>query len=82
MLVAYVFFYFISSYDCSNPIYGQTVNPHNLQKTSGGSSGGEGALIGGGGSVLGLGSDIGGSIRIPASFCGICGLKPTAGRLR
>ncbi|KAA8589994.1 hypothetical protein FQN60_013359 [Etheostoma spectabile] len=69
------------NYDCSNPIYGQTVNPHNLQKTSGGSSGGEGALIAGGGSVLGLGSDIGGSIRIPASFCGICGLKPTAGRL-
>uniref|UniRef100_A0A3P8S2Z3 Fatty acid amide hydrolase n=1 Tax=Amphiprion percula TaxID=161767 RepID=A0A3P8S2Z3_AMPPE len=69
------------SYDCSNPMYGQTVNPHNLQKTSGGSSGGEGALIGGGGSLLGIGSDIGGSIRIPASFCGICGFKPTAGRL-
>uniref|UniRef100_A0A672YJW1 Fatty-acid amide hydrolase 1 n=1 Tax=Sphaeramia orbicularis TaxID=375764 RepID=A0A672YJW1_9TELE len=69
------------NYDCSNPIYGQTVNPHNLQKTSGGSSGGEGALLGGGGSVLGLGSDIGGSIRFPASFCGVCGLKPTAGRL-
>ncbi|XP_074491641.1 vitamin D3 hydroxylase-associated protein-like [Sebastes fasciatus] len=69
------------NYDCGNPIYGQTVNPHNLQKTSGGSSGGEGALIGGGGSVLGLGSDVGGSIRIPASFCGICGLKPTYGRL-
>ncbi|XP_045905019.1 fatty-acid amide hydrolase 1 isoform X1 [Micropterus dolomieu] len=69
------------NYDCSNPIYGQTVNPHNLQKTSGGSSGGEAALIGGGGSVLGLGSDIGGSIRIPASFCGICGFKPTSGRL-
>uniref|UniRef100_A0A669BYE6 Fatty-acid amide hydrolase 1 n=1 Tax=Oreochromis niloticus TaxID=8128 RepID=A0A669BYE6_ORENI len=70
------------SYDCSNPIYGQTVNPHNPQKTSGGSSGGEGALIGGGGSLLGIGTDIGGSIRIPASFCGICGFKPTAGRLR
>ncbi|XP_063323788.1 vitamin D3 hydroxylase-associated protein-like [Pelmatolapia mariae] len=69
------------SYDCSNPIYGQTVNPHNPQKTSGGSSGGEGALIGGGGSLLGIGTDIGGSIRIPASFCGICGFKPTAGRL-
>lgn len=69
------------NYDCSNPIYGQTVNPHNPQKTSGGSSGGEGALIGGGGSLLGIGSDIGGSIRIPASFCGICGIKPTAGRL-
>uniref|UniRef100_A0A3P9JB35 Fatty-acid amide hydrolase 1 n=1 Tax=Oryzias latipes TaxID=8090 RepID=A0A3P9JB35_ORYLA len=69
------------SYDCSNPIYGQTLNPHNLQKTSGGSSGGEGALIGAGGSLLGIGSDIGGSIRIPASFCGICGFKPTSGRL-
>ncbi|KAM9849339.1 fatty-acid amide hydrolase 1 [Aulostomus maculatus] len=69
------------NYDCSNTIYGQTVNPYNLQKTSGGSSGGEGSLIGGGGSLLGLGSDIGGSIRIPASFCGCCGFKPTAGRL-
>ncbi|XP_041863322.1 fatty-acid amide hydrolase 1 [Melanotaenia boesemani] len=69
------------NYDCSNPIYGQTVNPHNPQKTSGGSSGGEGALIGGGGSILGIGTDIGGSIRIPSSFCGICGFKPTTGRL-
>ncbi|KAF4111834.1 fatty-acid amide hydrolase 1 [Onychostoma macrolepis] len=69
------------NYDCSNPIYGQTLNPCNLQKTPGGSSGGEGALIGGGGSILGLGTDIGGSIRIPASFCGICGFKPTARRL-
>uniref|UniRef100_A0A673X5R9 Fatty-acid amide hydrolase 1 n=1 Tax=Salmo trutta TaxID=8032 RepID=A0A673X5R9_SALTR len=69
------------SYDCSNPIYGLTLNPHNPQKTPGGSSGGEGALIGGGGSVLGMGSDIGGSIRIPSSFCGICGFKPTANRL-
>lgn len=70
------------SYDCSNPIYGQTLNPCNLQKTPGGSSGGEGALIGGGGSILGIGTDIGGSIRIPASFCGICGFKPTSRRLR
>lgn len=69
------------NYDCSNPIYGQTLNPHNLQKTSGGSSGGEGALIGGGGSLLGIGSDIGGSIRIPSAFCGICGFKPTTGRI-
>lgn len=78
----HIYFCPTSSYDCSNPIYGQTVNPHNLQKTSGGSSGGEGALIGGGGSLLGIGTDIGGSIRIPASFCGICGFKPTTGRLR
>uniref|UniRef100_A0A3P8Y1F7 Fatty-acid amide hydrolase 1 n=1 Tax=Esox lucius TaxID=8010 RepID=A0A3P8Y1F7_ESOLU len=69
------------NFDCGNPIYGHTLNPHNPQKTPGGSSGGEGALIGGGGSVLGLGSDIGGSIRIPASFCGICGFKPTVNRL-
>lgn len=81
-LIALLSLFLISSYDCSNPIYGQTLNPHNLQKTSGGSSGGEGALVGGGGSVLGIGSDIGGSIRIPASFCGICGFKPTSGRLR
>uniref|UniRef100_G3PDL4 Fatty-acid amide hydrolase 1 n=1 Tax=Gasterosteus aculeatus aculeatus TaxID=481459 RepID=G3PDL4_GASAC len=69
------------NYDCGNPIYGQTLHPNNLRKTPGGSSGGEGALVRGGGSVLGFGSDVGGSIRIPASFCGICGLKPTAGRL-
>lgn len=81
-VLLYCFYFLISSYDCSNPIYGQTLNPHNLQKTSGGSSGGEGALVGGGGSVLGIGSDIGGSIRIPSSFCGICGFKPTSGRLR
>ncbi|XP_028301311.1 fatty-acid amide hydrolase 1 [Gouania willdenowi] len=69
------------SYDCSNPIYGETKNPCNPKKSPGGSSGGEGALITAGGSVLGLGTDIGGSVRIPASFCGICGFKPTAGRL-
>ncbi|KAL4000448.1 NACHT, LRR and PYD domains-containing protein 1 [Sarotherodon galilaeus] len=71
----------LMSYDCSNPIYGQTVNPHNPQKTPGGSSGGEAALIGGGGSLLGIGTDLGGSIRLPSSFCGICGFKPTAQRL-
>ncbi|NXS91099.1 FAAH1 hydrolase, partial [Jacana jacana] len=69
------------SYDCSNPIFGQTLNPFNHQKSPGGSSGGEGALIAGGGSILGIGSDIGGSIRLPSSFCGLCGLKPTAERL-
>ncbi|NXA21548.1 FAAH1 hydrolase, partial [Ibidorhyncha struthersii] len=69
------------NYDCSNPIFGQTLNPFNHQKSPGGSSGGEGALIAGGGSILGIGSDIGGSIRLPSSFCGLCGLKPTAKRL-
>ncbi|NXF86483.1 FAAH1 hydrolase, partial [Eubucco bourcierii] len=70
------------NYDCSNPIFGKTLNPFNHQKSPGGSSGGEGALIAGGGSILGIGSDIGGSIRLPSSFCGLCGLKPTAQRLR
>ncbi|XP_071421002.1 vitamin D3 hydroxylase-associated protein-like [Pithys albifrons albifrons] len=69
------------SYDCSNPIFGQTLNPFNHQKSPGGSSGGEGALIAAGGSILGIGSDVGGSIRLPSSFCGLCGLKPTAERL-
>ncbi|XP_023968113.2 vitamin D3 hydroxylase-associated protein-like [Chrysemys picta bellii] len=69
------------NYDCSNSIFGQTVNPLNHQKSPGGSSGGEGALIAGGGSILGFGTDIGGSIRLPSSFCGLCGLKPTGNRL-
>uniref|UniRef100_A0A8D2M1I8 Amidase domain-containing protein n=1 Tax=Zonotrichia albicollis TaxID=44394 RepID=A0A8D2M1I8_ZONAL len=50
------------SYECSNPIFGQTLNPLNPQRSPGGSSGGEGALIAGGGSILGMGSDVGGSI--------------------
>ncbi|NXR19379.1 VDHAP protein, partial [Cinclus mexicanus] len=70
------------NYDCSNPIFGQTLNPLNPQKSPGGSSGGEGALIAGGGSILGIGSDVAGSIRLPSSFCGLCGLKPTGNRLR
>ncbi|KAM7162946.1 vitamin D3 hydroxylase-associated protein-like [Macrochelys suwanniensis] len=69
------------NYDCSNSIFGQTVNPLNHKKSPGGSSGGEGALIARGGSVLGFGTDIGGSIRLPSSFCGLCGLKPTGNRL-
>ncbi|XP_054141888.1 vitamin D3 hydroxylase-associated protein-like [Melozone crissalis] len=69
------------NYDCSNLIFGQTLNPLNPQKSPGGSSGGEGALIAGGGSILGMGSDVAGSIRLPSSFCGICGLKPTGNRI-
>ncbi|XP_034634293.1 vitamin D3 hydroxylase-associated protein-like [Trachemys scripta elegans] len=69
------------NYDCSNLIFGQTVNPLNHQKSPGGSSGGEGALIAGGGSILGFGTDVAGSIRLPSSFCGLCGLKPTGNRL-
>ncbi|CAO2649299.1 Nn.00g066840.m01.CDS01 [Neocucurbitaria sp. VM-36] len=62
-------------------LYGLTTNPHNRNLTSGGSSGGEGAIIALRGSCLGIGSDVGGSIRSPAANCGIYGLKPTAFRL-
>lgn len=63
-----------------NNIFGLTTCPLNRSLTCGGSSGGEGALIAMGGSPLGVGSDIGGSIRIPAAFCGLYGLKPSHGR--
>lgn len=61
--------------------FGRTLNPHNINLSSGGSSGGEAALIAMKGSPLGLGSDLGGSVRFPASFCGLYGLKGTSGRL-
>src|SRR5205807_1858654 len=64
----------------SNPVYGRTNNPWNLERSSGGSSGGEGAIIACGGSALGVGTDLGGSCRVPAAFCGIAGFKPTKGR--
>src|ERR1700736_210731 len=66
--------------ESSNPVYGRTNNPWNLDRSPGGSSGGEGAVVATGGSPLGLGTDIGGSVRIPAAFCGIAALKPTQGR--
>nr|XP_009672498.1 PREDICTED: fatty-acid amide hydrolase 1-like [Struthio camelus australis] len=69
------------SYDCENLIFGQTFSPLLYTRTPGGSSGGEGALIGAGGSILGFGTDLGGSLRLPAAFCGICALKPTGNRL-
>jgi aspartyl-tRNA(Asn)/glutamyl-tRNA(Gln) amidotransferase subunit A len=64
-----------------NLVWGVTRNPWDLDRTPGGSSGGEGAAIASGMSPLGLGSDVGGSIRIPAAFCGILGLKPTQHRV-
>jgi fatty acid amide hydrolase 2 len=60
-----------------NLVHGRTLNPWDLSRTCGGSSGGEGAIIAAGGSPFGLGSDVGGSVRIPAAFCGISGHKPT-----
>ena len=62
-----------------NSIYGRTRNPWDLRRTSGGSSGGEAALISTGASPFGIGSDVGGSIRIPAAFCGTVGHKPSGG---
>ncbi len=69
------------AYESNNLIYGRTNNPYDLSRTPGGSSGGEAAIIAAGGSPLGLGTDAGGSIRVPAHFCGIAGLKPTSGRV-
>ena len=67
--------------DSENNIFGKTLNPHNTALTAGGSSGGEGALISFRGSLLGVGTDIAGSIRIPALCCGLYGFKPTANRV-
>lgn len=68
------------AYESDNPLYGKTNNPWNLGRSAGGSSGGEAAIIAAGGSPLGLATDIAGSVRIPAAFCGVVGFKPTAGR--
>ena len=72
---------FLMAYETNNLLTGKTCNPWNLAYSSGGSSGGEAAAIAAGCSMGGVGSDGGGSIRVPAHFCGICGLKPTPGRI-
>jgi len=64
-----------------SPFYGKVSNPYDLARTPGASSSGEAAIVAAGGSPLGLGSDSGGSIRVPAHFCGIAGLRPTSGRV-
>lgn len=71
----------LMAWETDNPLYGRTNSPWDLERTPGGSSGGEAAAIAAGMSAGGVGSDGGGSIRVPAHFCGICGLKPTPGRI-
>ncbi|WVQ83646.1 hypothetical protein IAT38_005788 [Cryptococcus sp. DSM 104549] len=68
------------AFECRNPIFGQTTHPDVPERTCGGSSGGEAALIALRGTPIGWGSDIGGSLRIPAHYSGVCGLKPVRGR--
>jgi amidase len=72
---------FLMAYETDNLLHGRTANPWDLDRTPGGSSGGESAAIAAGMSALGLGSDSGGSVRVPAHFTGICSLKPTPGRI-
>jgi Asp-tRNA(Asn)/Glu-tRNA(Gln) amidotransferase A subunit family amidase len=71
----------LMAWETDNLLYGRTNNPWDLERTAGGSSGGEAAAIAAGMSSGGVGSDGGGSIRVPAHFSGICGLKPTPGRI-
>jgi len=72
---------FLMAYETANLLHGRTLNPWDLERSPGGSSGGESAAIAAGLSAAGLGSDSGGSVRQPAHFTGICSLKPTPGRI-
>jgi len=72
---------FAAGIQCNSPLFGITNNPWDQQRTPGGSSGGEAAAVAAGLTALGLGSDIGGSIRLPAHFCGLFALKPTDHRV-
>ncbi|PAV85966.1 hypothetical protein WR25_26541 isoform E [Diploscapter pachys] len=63
--------------NCCNPLYGKTNHPFDKERTAGGSSGGESAILAAGGSLLGIGGDVGGSIRIPCHFTGMAGIKPS-----
>jgi len=72
---------FLMAYETDNSLSGKTSNPWELSRSAGGSSGGEAAAIASGCSMGGVGSDGGGSVRVPAHFCGISGLKPTPGRI-
>ena len=67
--------------ETNNFIFGRALNPYNKKYTTGGSSGGEGAMIAGGCSVIGVGTDLAGSIRFPAGFNGVYGYKPSTKRI-
>ena len=67
--------------ETDNELYGRTSNPYDLTRTPGGSSGGEAAIIAAQGSPCGLGTDSGASVRLPAHFCGLASIKPSAGRV-
>jgi amidase len=67
-----------SGVETDNALYGRTNNPYDIRRTPGGSSGGEAAIVAARGSPWGIGTDSGGSVRIPAHFCGVFALKPTA----
>jgi amidase len=67
--------------ETENPVYGRTSNPYDLARTPGGSSGGEAAIVAARGSPCGLGTDSGASVRLPAHFCGLASIKPSAGRV-
>ena len=69
------------SFETNNLVYGRTNNPWDISRTSGGSSGGAAAIVSAAGAPFDIGSDFGGSIRLPSHFCGIAGLKPSAGRV-
>jgi amidase len=71
----------LADYQCSNPIFGRTNNPWNVERTPGGSSGGAAAALAAGMTPFEVGTDLSSSIRIPAHFCGVFGLKPTENRV-
>ncbi len=72
---------FTLSFETNNLIYGRTNNPYDTSRTPGGSSGGAAAIVAASGAPFDIGSDFGGSIRLPSHLCGIAGLKPSAGRV-
>lgn len=72
---------FTLGFETVNPVYGRTNNPYDPTRTCGGSSGGAAAIVAAGGVPLDVGSDTGGSIRLPAHFCGVAGIRPTPGRV-